>query len=81
MIHSMGEKKEVTTVNRDVLKGNWRQLKGEIKRKWGKLTDDELEELEGNTDKLVGRIQEEYGYSRERVERELDDLYRQTRTR
>lgn len=65
-------------MNRDILEGKWQQLKGEIKKKWGKLTDDEIDELEGNTDKLVGRIQEEYGYSKEQVERDLEDLSRRT---
>ena len=63
-------------MNRDILEGKWSQLRGEVKRKWGRLTDDELDEMEGNADKLVGRLQEEYGYSREQAERELTELSR-----
>ena len=63
-------------MNEDILKGKWKQLRGEIKRKWGRLTDDELDEAEGNAEKLVGRIQEEYGESREQVERELEEISR-----
>jgi uncharacterized protein YjbJ (UPF0337 family) len=63
-------------MNEDIFKGKWRQLRGEIKRKWGRITDDELDEAEGNADKLIGRIQEEYGQSREQVERELEQMSR-----
>ena len=63
-------------MNQDVFKGKWLQIRGEIKRKWGRITDDELDEAEGNAEKLVGRIQEEYGQSREQVERELEEMSR-----
>ncbi len=59
-------------MNRDILSGKWQQLRGEIKRQWGKLTDDELDEASGTFDIVAGRIQERYGYTRERAERELD---------
>lgn len=60
-------------MNRDVLQGNWKQLKGNIKEQWGKLTDDDLMQAEGNFDQLVGRIQERYGYSRDEAQRRLDE--------
>ena len=59
-------------MNLDVLKGKWKQLKGEAKTQWGKLTDDDLDQIEGNTEKLVGKVQERYGYGREQAEREVD---------
>ena len=59
-------------MNLDVLKGKWKQLKGEAKTQWGKLTDDELDQVEGNTEKLVGKVQERYGYGREQAEREVN---------
>jgi uncharacterized protein YjbJ (UPF0337 family) len=59
-------------MNKDTLKGQWRQLQGEAKRQWGKLTDDELTKIEGNYDKLLGKLQERYGYQREQAEREVD---------
>ena len=59
-------------MNLDVLKGKWKQLKGEAKVQWGKLTDDDLDQIEGNTEKLVGKVQERYGYGREQAEREVD---------
>jgi uncharacterized protein YjbJ (UPF0337 family) len=54
------------------IKGKWHQLKGEIKRKWGKVTDDDLTEAEGNIEKLIGRIQERASERRESIERWLD---------
>jgi uncharacterized protein YjbJ (UPF0337 family) len=52
--------------------GNWKQVKGKVKEKWGKLTDDDLEVIEGKKDQLLGRLQERYGYSKEQAEKELD---------
>lgn len=60
-------------MNSDQLKGNWKQLKGEVKKTWGKLTDDDLTQVEGNHEKLVGRIQERYGIEREEAERQVRD--------
>jgi uncharacterized protein YjbJ (UPF0337 family) len=58
----------------DVLKGRWRQLKGEVKTRWAKLTDDDLMSVEGSFDKLVGRIQERYGYAKNDAQREVDEF-------
>ena len=60
-------------MNRDILQGRWKQLKGQAKQKWGKLTDDDLDRVEGSRDELIGMIQERYGKSREEAEREVDD--------
>ncbi len=59
-------------MNKDILKGKWRQMRGEAKIWWGKLTDDDLDVINGDYDKLVGTLQERYGYSREQAEREVD---------
>jgi uncharacterized protein YjbJ (UPF0337 family) len=61
-------------MNRDVMKGQWKQMQGEVKRRWSKLTDDELGQVEGSFDKLVGRIQERYGYQKADAEREIDEF-------
>lgn len=59
-------------VNTDIFSGKWKQLKGEVKKQWGKLTDDDLQIVEGQHDKLVGLVQERYGYARERAEQEVE---------
>ena len=60
-------------MNSDQLKGNWKQLMGDAKKQWGKLTDDDLQQVEGRKDKLVGKIQERYDSSREEAENQADD--------
>lgn len=59
-------------MNTDTMKGKWHELKGEAKMRWGKLTDDELEQVEGAVEKLVGLVQKHYGYERDRAKREVD---------
>jgi uncharacterized protein YjbJ (UPF0337 family) len=59
-------------MNRDTLKGQWMQLKGKIRQQWGKLTDDEVDQLQGNAEVLIGKIQERYGYERAKAEQEVD---------
>lgn len=64
-------------MNKHTLKGEWNQLKGSVKQKWGELTDDDLDQIEGNRDKLVGRVQERYGHSKDAAERDVDDWRRE----
>ena len=59
-------------LNQDVFKGKWKQIRGEAKQWWGKLTDDDLDQVDGSVDKLVGRLQERYGYAKEDAEREVN---------
>ena len=59
-------------MNADILKGKWMQLKGSIREKWGNLTDDDVDRVGGNFDRLVGLIQEKYGYQKQDAEREVD---------
>jgi uncharacterized protein YjbJ (UPF0337 family) len=58
------------------VEGNWKQMKGTVKERWGKLTDDDLTAIAGRRDQLEGMIQERYGYARERARREIEDWYR-----
>jgi len=67
-------------MNTDQLQGKWEQMKGEAKVQWGKLTDDDLDQVEGNAQKLAGRIQERYGYAKEQAQREVDQFF-QSRSR
>lgn len=56
----------------DRIEGNWRQFKGEVQRQWGKLTSDELDQINGNREKLLGKIQERYGIARDQAEHDVD---------
>lgn len=64
-------------MNEDVIKGNWKQLKGNVQKKWGELTDDDLDRIEGSREALVGRIQERYGKTKDEAESEVRDWERQ----
>jgi uncharacterized protein YjbJ (UPF0337 family) len=59
-------------MNKDVFEGKWKQMRGQAKDWWGKLTDDDLERVGGKYDKFVGLLQEKYGYTRERAEEEIN---------
>jgi uncharacterized protein YjbJ (UPF0337 family) len=59
-------------MNWDQIEGKWKQAKGEVKQKWGKLTDDDLDVINGKQDVLVGKIQERYGISKEEAQKQLD---------
>ncbi len=58
-------------MNWDRIAGNWKQLQGKAKAKWGKLTDDDLTYIDGKRDQLLGRIQERYGLAKDQAESEL----------
>jgi uncharacterized protein YjbJ (UPF0337 family) len=58
-------------VNWDRIAGNWKQMKGALRERWGKLTDDELDQLSGQRDKLVGKIQERYGCAKDDAEKQV----------
>ena len=62
-------------MNADVIRGKWHQLKGEVKSRWGKLTDDDLDRVAGDSEKLIGKLQECYGYARHDAEREVKDFF------
>ncbi|HXG16847.1 MAG TPA: CsbD family protein [Calidithermus sp.] len=59
-------------MNQDIFAGKWKQLKGRAREWWGRLTDDEIDQVEGNAERLAGLLQERYGYSREEAEREIE---------
>jgi len=61
-------------MNWDTIEGNWKQAKGQAQQKWGKLTNDDLDVVEGKREELVGKVQERYGIARDEAERQVDDF-------
>lgn len=60
-------------MNWDIVKGKWKQLSGSAKSNWGELTDDDLQQVEGERERLVGKVQEKYGITRDKAEQQVDD--------
>lgn len=60
-------------MNKDILEGKWEQLKGDVQTRWGKLTNDRLDRVNGSRTKLLGQIQEAYGISVEEAEKQMKD--------
>ena len=60
-------------MNWDQIEGNWKQLKGSAREQWGKLTDDDLDIIEGKRENLIGKIQEKYGVAREAAEKQIEE--------
>jgi uncharacterized protein YjbJ (UPF0337 family) len=58
-------------MNEDIFKGQWKQIRGKAREWWGKLTDDDLDKVNGRMDQMVGRLQERYGYSKEEASKEV----------
>lgn len=61
-------------MNWDQVAGNWKQFRGKVREKWGDLTDDELDQIAGKRDQLVGALQKRYGYARDQAEREVEEV-------
>ena len=59
-------------MNKDIFEGKWKELRGQVREWWGKLTDDEMEQAGGKADQLIALIQQKYGYSREQAEEEFN---------
>lgn len=61
-------------MNDDIMKGKWQQLRGDIRKRWGQLTDSDLDQVQGDREKLAGLLQERYGYAKEEASREVDEF-------
>jgi len=61
-------------VNNDMIKGQWKQVSGTLKENWGKLTDDDLQEINGSLEKFQGKMQEKYGMTKDEAQREFEKL-------
>jgi len=64
-------------MNEDIFAGEWTQMRGELKSWWGKLSDDDLDRIGGQKDKLIGLVQERYGYARDQVEQEVERRFKE----
>ncbi|HVY53756.1 MAG TPA: CsbD family protein [Gammaproteobacteria bacterium] len=58
-------------MNKDIVKGHWKEIKGFLKQQWGKLTDDEIQQMKGTYEELEGCLQKKYGYEKDRAEKEI----------
>ncbi|MCK9436289.1 CsbD family protein [Acinetobacter sp.] len=61
-------------MNEDILKGKWHEIKGDVKKTWGKLTDDDMMVINGESEKLLGFLQTKYGYEKDKAQTEYDDF-------
>src|SRR5262249_18953678 len=68
---------ETNPMNQDILAGKWKQIRGELKTWWGKLTDDDIYSIGGQKEELTGLLQEKYGYTREQAEQEIERRFQQ----
>jgi uncharacterized protein YjbJ (UPF0337 family) len=59
-------------MNKDILGGQWEEVKGKLKQQWAKLTDDDLKAIEGNSEEIYGKLRKHYGYSKEEIEQQLE---------
>lgn len=66
-------------MNKDIFQGKWEEVKGHMKKTWGKLTDDDLKQIEGNQQEIFGKLQKHYGYSKEQAEKAIKDFQSKTR--
>ena len=66
-------------MNKDVFEGKWKEMRGQAKVWWGKLTDDDLEQTGGKAEQLIGLLQQKYGYSREKAEQEFEQRLREAK--
>ena len=63
-----------SNANWEIVKGKWKEVTGDLKSKWGKLTDNDLKEIEGDREKLIGKVQQHYGHARKDAEKAVDEF-------
>ncbi len=66
-------------MNADIIKGNWKEVKGKIRQQWGKLTDDQVETLQGSYQELEGLLQKTYGYQKDQADKAINDFIDQNK--
>lgn len=67
-------KKQASYINKDIIAGSWKQLKGKIQQKWAKLTDDDVLKMKGTATELEGILQQKYGYTKQEVEKSIQEF-------
>jgi uncharacterized protein YjbJ (UPF0337 family) len=67
-------------MNDDIFKGKWKQLRGQVQQKWGDLTNDDLDRIQGAQTEFEGLLQERYGYTKERARQEVNDFLKASET-
>jgi len=80
LAHELQQKTQETYMNNDILAGNWKQFKGNMREQWGKLTDDDLDVAAGRRDQVVGKLQERYGIAKDEAERQMKDFEERFKT-
>lgn len=63
-------------MNKDIFEGKWEEVKGKVKQAWGKLSDDDLRQIQGNQQEIYGKLQQYYGYSKDQAEKAVKDFQR-----
>lgn len=66
-------------MNIDIIKGNWKEVKGLLQKQWGRLTDDEVARMNGTYEELEGYLQKKYGYRKDRIKKEIEQFIRENR--
>ena len=74
MLKLINKMKRRGIMNKDIIQGRWKEIKGQLKQEWAKLTDDEINEMKGNYDELEGCLQKNYGYKKEEAERRINEF-------
>jgi uncharacterized protein YjbJ (UPF0337 family) len=64
-------------MNKDIIEGNWKEIKGQVKQKWGKFNDDDVTRMEGNYEELSGHLQKKYGYKKDEAEKEINTFVKE----
>jgi len=64
-------------MNEDIVKGNWKEIKGKIRQQWGKLTDNDIAQMQGSQEELEGKLQSTYGYKKDQAKKEIDKFLKQ----
>jgi uncharacterized protein YjbJ (UPF0337 family) len=71
--------RQEANMNWDVIEGKWKQFKGGVKVRWGKFTDDDLDQIQGQREKLIGKVQERYGHNRAEAEKQVEEWQKQAK--